>query len=325
MFTTFASQSEAARLFGEWEVVESVSDEVVVDGLSIRRAALTARHLAGGAVTGSAASAAGDPTSRAWGELIERASLVSAHRRGAPVRVAGDPLKLLTFESAFPDADLGDGRRRALSNGVALAADFDSAAERAWSELVERDALLRSWRGETKPEPLDVPTRLLPATRSYEWVARSIASPLDGPSSPRVVAVFGLPLHDRAPLLRGYAARETESEALAAALTEAIQGLAFLWDEPIPDCAPTPEPNPMFHLDHYLWPGSHRALRAWLSGSRGGGAPSTVPIAPTFVDLTPEPLRGRVAVVKAVAHGHVELAFGVGGEGCRGVSPHPIA
>jgi hypothetical protein len=30
-------------------------------------------------------------------------------------------------------------------------------------------------------------------------------------------------------------------------------------------------------------------------------------------------------VVKAVAHGHLELAFGAAGDGDRGVSPHPIA
>ncbi len=312
MDTSTASQAEATPLFGDWRLVETVADRVVHAGVELLRVGLTARRDDGAVVSGSAASTSDDPFARARFELLERAALVDAMRRGAP-RVEHDAegkrLGRELLERIFPPATDPSTCRPSLSNGVAIGPDLAWATERARLELIERDRVLRAWYGELEPEALPLPGEP-PASETYAW--RAATFPTDDEPE-HVVGVFGFPLHDEAPLLRGFAARTTEGAALGAALAEALQGLAFLWGEEIPASAPEPAPTPMFHLDHYLWPASHAVLADWLERghSRFGRAGARRRAgAPRFFDLTPGPLRRQLRVNRACREGAAALVFG---------------
>jgi hypothetical protein len=193
---------------------------------------------------------------------------------------------------------------------VASGPDLGWAKERARLELVERDRLLRAWYGELDPVAIAIDAADVPVTTSYTW--RAVTVPEAGGGGDDVVMAVGVPLRDDAPLLRGCAARVGRRPALLAALAEALQGLAFLWGEPVPDVAPTPMPTPMFHLDYYLWPGSRAALLDWLERGHGrfGRPPSRRAEAAWFVDLTPAELGGELRVVRALARGRAALVFG---------------
>ena len=112
--------------------------------------------------------------------------------------------------------------RASLSNGVAIGPDLAWATERARLELIERDRVLRAWYGELEPEALALPGEP-PASETYAW--RAATFPTDDEPE-HVVGVFGFPLRDEAPLLRGFAARTTEGPSMAIAYTRRA------WREP---------------------------------------------------------------------------------------------
>jgi hypothetical protein len=137
------------------------------------------------------------------------------------------------------------------------------------------------------------------------------------------------------PLVYGFAAATQATHALARAETEALQRLAFLWGEPLPERAPEPAPLPDYHQDYYLYPPNHAHIVRWLEGghdleareprsSRRLAGPSIYDGERTqFIDLTPEPLRGKLAVAKAISSHARRLRFGAPHARDEGV-PHPI-
>jgi hypothetical protein len=197
------------------------------------------------------------------------------------------------------------------SNGVAIGASWGEAAARAELELIERDAVLRSFYGDTVPVDLGVPAGVVPRALVDAYDVRVVS--LASQSQFSVAAVLALP-RGPSPFACGFAARASVGEAARDAGRECLQSLAFLWGEELPSVAPRAAPSPSFHQEHYLFPGSHERVREWLAGGharfRGvlraprGGAVSR------FADLTPESLRGRLTVVKALPDEHVPLAFG---------------
>jgi ribosomal protein S12 methylthiotransferase accessory factor YcaO len=134
-----------------------------------------------------------------------------------------------------------------------------------------------------------------------------------------VAGVFGFPEREDAPFLLGFAARTTPSEAVAAASAEAVQLLAFLWGEPLPDAlSMASAPTAARHLDAFQVAGVHRLVRRWLEGGHARYAPSgstrtlesSRGDALAFVDLTPPWLVGRFRVAKAVGGAELPLVFG---------------
>ena len=153
-------------------------------------------------------------------------------------------------------------------------------------------------------------------TRSYEWLAYSFPA---GPEDvfgcgTEVVGLFGFPAAEKAPLVFGYGARPSIDEALGAAVREALQQLAFLWGEPLPDRLPDPAPTPMAHLERFQLPAMHPILRRWLAGEHVGhrrGATSHLAAAQRrWVDLTPSWLTGGLRVAKALSASAIPLTFG---------------
>jgi hypothetical protein len=295
-------------------------DEVVaVDGLAVHSCGLAAAHDSGATITGAAADLLGVPVERSFFELLERSAVLGAAASRAPLPLRtqdGAPAGFVDPELVFPTTGAPALQRFSTSNGAAVQLDWRSACERARRELVERDRVLRRWYGDGRPEPLALPPTELTVTlgRHYELGAWRFTGVDAGTQDLEVVGVIGLPRDPGAPLLTGFACRSAGDQALAAALAECLQHIAFGWGEPQPGAEPPPEPTPEFHLDFYNYAPNQERLRSFLAGSHEGQGPP-LPIASdaiVFVDLTPESLVGRLAVARALNPTAVPLAFGLG-------------
>lgn len=317
------------RLDDEWRVEEIVDDEVDADGLRLKRAGITAVGPGEVTVTGSAAEFSRDPLLRAWCELLERASIFTA--TSDPARVLACRTSTGQLASSVVAGELCPPTRDpcrawSRSNGVALAREWSEACARGRLELVERDRVLRSWYGEARVEPLALAPSQLPATRSYAWRVARIPPVEAWNRDVEVAAVIAFGRKDNVPLLRGFGAARDLSGAIRRAIGECVQGLAFLTEGDIPAHRPPPAANTLFHLDFYLWPGSHDALRAWIDGGRlrrdePPPPPTYTPL--THVDLTPPWAGGRFRVAQARGGTARPLVFGT--PWLPGTLPHPIA
>jgi hypothetical protein len=274
-----------------WSQPVVMADTIAIGDVRVERTGITAQSRSGREVTGSAATVGTSPLARAWFELLERAAVIDA---------------------AVDDSDDATPRRRASrSNGVAIQRSWQAACRAACHELVERDRVLRSWLGELALEEVEV-AGLQRRFPTHEWRASLIAP---GSDDIEVAIVVGFPRSTEHPLTRGFAARTSAAAAIEAASHEAIQCLAFLWGEAVPDAAPPLAPTAMFHLDHYLYPPHHDTLRGWLDGAhlrhdvrttRPGARAATV----TFEDLAPSDWRSPLAVARATSPDALDLVFG---------------
>jgi YcaO cyclodehydratase, ATP-ad Mg2+-binding len=325
------------RLPEGWSAPESVEDVIVADGLSIRRAGVASVSPDGEEVTGSAAELessamhAGEvpPASKAWFELLERASIVEAmlasSARYELRTAAGSHVGTCSRLELFPESDDPTTWRHARSNGVAIHRDWSSACDRALWELAERDRVLASWHGHVRPELVaGAPLAVGDATRCYEWSAWAFPEERAGSFSHgiEVVGVFGFPIRPDAPLVLGFAARPDRRSALDDATREAIQLLGFLWGEPVADASTPVSPTAMGHLDFHQARERHSQLRSWLDGGHlryassdpfrgaraGDGAIGSESV--VFADLTPAWLGGGMRVAKAVCGAARPLVFG---------------
>jgi hypothetical protein len=290
-------------------------------------------------VTGSAAELGAAPLVRAYFELIERASLISAGRdvdRELTVKdIRGRTIGCAPCTRVFPRSS-DPARRFARSNGVAAGTRWSAACRAARWELLERDRVLRSWYGETRPRILSLPAwPWLQALETYcHWQAYAFA---EDSRSDRgtAVGVFAFPRSPAQALSYGFAADASSTGAMAKAAAECLQRLGFLWGEAIPTVEPEFAPTAEYHQEFYLQPGMHHRVRDWLAGSHVE-TPCRIrertenPRVPEFVDLTPECLWGKLFVAKALPCREVDLIFGCGHPAVDGPMPlsfqvHPIA
>jgi hypothetical protein len=304
------------RLPDGWSRPARLNDFVLAAGIRIHRSGVAATSPTGEEVCGAAADRTRAATDRAWYELAERVCVVEAssapRRRRKLYSAEGDVVGAIN--DAFPQSPSPRRWIPSRSNGVALHVDWPRACRRAYWELAERDRVLRSWMGEIVPRPIEVP---MPSTsrRRYEWVAFSF--PADGLSFSEgleVVGVFAFPRKGRIPLAMGFAARPVLALALAAATTEALQQLAFLWGVRVGGPVDESLVNPDLHLDTYQTRAAHSRLRAWLDGEHRGYARARGrlrrPEPVRFVDLTGAWLGGKARVAKAICRDAVQLEFG---------------
>jgi len=306
-----------------WTLSERVDDTVDADGLSIRRVGLCATSEHGQAI-GSAADVLEDPADRARFELLERIAIAEAVR-SSPERVfrarssTGDDLGTVRFEDVFRPSHAPDRWAYARSNGVSLNTGWSQACAGATRELVERDRVMRAWLGETVPVRMDhrAGSSILAGARSYDW-RTYVFPPPEGPAiggDLEVVGVFGFPRVEGRPLVSGYGARVHRDEAVLTAQKEALQLLAFLWGEPLPDRAPDPLPAPMTHLETYQMRDRHPVLRRWLDeGHAAHYRPLLVADADRsfrFADLTPPWQEAQLRVARALCPAAIPLIVGL--------------
>jgi hypothetical protein len=315
-------------------VSELFVQRVVIGTLELFMAGLVANADGGASVTGAAADQLGFPIDRAYFELLERMSIFCARAAAVPLAVrdrAGKPQGERSLGGVFPRDARPDVLRSSLSNGVALHGSWSTACEAALCELVERDRLLRSFAGEVVPKRLSsAEPRLASALQPHYELEAYTFDPRRTGLRHRTAGVFFQPREAVAPLVFGFAAAHDLDAALAGATREALQRLAFLWGEALPEAPPPAAPTPDFHQEFYLYPPHRTVLRAWLAGRRrkhaelprcGFDGERT-----SFVDLTPPALRASGLVV-AKASSPKAQALRFGGPSGRALRsrPHPIA
>jgi hypothetical protein len=327
-------------LMNGWEAPTLFQETTSVVGLRIHLVGLAARATGSEMAIGSAGALECAPLARAYFELLERASIVTSMRdRTASVVLKdaqGAARSNITVAELFPESTAPEIWSYSRSNGVAIASNWKDACDRALWELIERDRVLRSWYGAILPEKIDFPPGFLPADLSETYDVEAFSFGAASGLDVHVVAVFGFPHVDGAPLIGGLGARPTAEGALEAAWGECLQRLGFLWGEDLPSDEPAFATTPDFHQESFLWPGKHGTLRAWLSGahSRFEGCLkeplSTARGSRLFADLTPAELEGRVVVAKAIAQSEIPLTFGCGHPLLERAPPeelrvHPVA
>lgn len=299
--------STLTSLLPEAWTTQAFEDVIEIGSVRVARVGLAAVGSDGVEVTGAAAELGTPPNARASYELVERIATLEAE--------ASDPART-------PVSGDAPSSRPSRSNGVALHDSLEAACERARGELAERHLVLRAWYGDTVPQRLPVDLGDTPFAVVEGYDVRAFRFPDDGSSAVtenlRVVGVFALPRRPELPLAMGFAARPDEADALAAALREAVQCLAFLWGEELPREAPPIGPTAMHHLEYWQYGDRHAQLEAWLDGAHARWAgsldralPRSAPDAPIeFADLTPSWARD-VFVVRARCASAIPLIFGV--------------
>jgi hypothetical protein len=254
---------------------------------------------------------------RAYFELIERTSILEAQESS----------------QIFFNEDLSAPWSYSRSNGVATHVDINEAKHSATFEILERDAILRSWYSKTRP--LQVTFSELgmePPDPSHEVDIRIVRFP----QTCIVLGVFGFPKKDKLPLFFGFAAGNNLKEVFQHAWDEAMQRLIFTADGPFPNALPQCQSTPDYHLDYYLYPPSSQLIRDWLEGPKREGITAGPPRFDkkpsqfSFLDLTPQHLKNRLWVLKGCSEEHLPLVFGNWTPPLKeykaiDIIPHPIA
>lgn len=297
-----------------WGEVKLFQEPVAIGGLCLQSVGLAVKDKAGMGVTGSAAEEGQAPLTRAYFELLERTSIIEAGSGNTAVWLLHDldrePRQALTKETLFPKSPSPSEWNFARSNGVASQLTWEAACRSAELELIERDRVLRSWFGEIAPVRLDIPMPGLPQALQphYELEAYGFAG-----AGPSVVALFGFPKDPSTPRACGFGCAPDPKMALAAATRECLQGLSFLWGEPLTSSLPEFSPTPDYHQDTHLSPAGIARVRAWLAGGHlkfAGGGKQPSPQETLFGDITPKHLQGLLVVAKAYNPSYVPLTFG---------------
>jgi len=298
-----------------WAKPDVFTDALTLGKLSLQLAGLSVTAPSGEIVTGSAADRDELPLERAFMELVERVAVVEANARVAPLiamdRSTGVAVEL-PHERVFPTSNWPEQWIYSRSNGVGLHVTPALAEAAAGLELLERDAVLRAWRGQTLPVLAPAPGLAADLGEHYEFQAFMFPQP--GVPDCQVAGVFGWPLSDQAPVVFGFGAAYSDQDgALARAQREALQRLAFLWGEPIDDSPPF-VPSAAYHQECYLHRRSAERLGRWLAGGHrrlvGASTKQTKHYKLLFADLTPTHLIGKLAVVRAVSDQCDLLTFG---------------
>ena len=320
----------------QWEQPSVIRHVADIGGTQIHLAGLSTLDRAGQCICGSAGQLAGSPLPRAYYELVERTAIIEAIGRAQQEFEVqdgeGEVVGKAPSAEVFPRSSDEESWRYARSNGVAVGVDWQDATHRAALELIERDRVLRSWYGEIMPLRLEISSSPVPRSldRHYNFETYVFPGEVECGDTANVVGIFGFPLQESAPLVFGLGARYQLHEALAAAACECLQRLGFLWGEAIPDVLPTFAPTPDFHQEFYLHRPNQARLLAWLRGNHvkfAGilGAGPREPGAPFFVDLTPDALRSRLVIAKALPANKLALTFGRGHPRLKCAPPEMLA
>lgn len=325
--------SASLQLPNGYSVEDPLFEAAQVGKLKIHLVGLCAQGSEGASSIGSAACLDGFPVDRAYFELVERLSIQAAQStaRFAIRDRNGRLIEHKRRSSIFPRNPLPQKVRRSLSNGIALHDSWPKACAAALNELIERDRVLRSFRGQLPVSPLPALDRAV--ERGLEGLYR-MEEYRFGPDDARlkhvVSGTFFFPLNPKHPLAYGFGTGSDSRSAQTASTREALQRLGFLWGERIPKAMPRSNPSPLFHQEFYLYPRNHALLRTWLTGAGAGrGIKPELPFDGQgdvdYSDLTPESLKGLVAVSQARTRKAAILYFGASDKSRHRHPPHPIA
>lgn len=232
----------------EWSLQLALFEKEEILGETFSLCAYEATHPVLGVAHGSSASRHRDPIAYAKYEMLERMTIVAQPKPHVP------------------------GLSR--SNGVAFHDDLVRAQESALMELIERDALLRSWcdGGALRFDYKAIGDWVLsfkdPALweKNFCFVVARVEAAVPGYN---VAFACGFPRHEEVPIFYGFAcAKGSQYDANQKAIAEAEQRLAFLWGQDLPKELPEESATPDFHQEYFLYPGSHKHIMKWLIRGR---------------------------------------------------------
>jgi len=314
--TVIRSLFDLYPLSSRWSLPEIHEEIIEVGNLKIFSVGIVTEHESGRQIVGSAAQVHAFPWARAYFELLERTSIIEAELSAICafdlVTESGIPFRSLAKdELCLPDPSPAEWRY-SKSNGVAAHTDWNHACSSARWELIERDRILRSWRGEILPRKIALSEKHIPQALEeyYEFFAYKFSDTLLNDS---VVGVFALSRSKCLGPIYGFGARDELSSALDVASSECLQRLSFLWGE-LPSETVEFSPTAEYHQEYYLQPQSAEAIHEWLCGEHVKFCSSLQrsqglhPI--LFAEMTPGHLKGKLYVAKAVCPDMLPLIFG---------------
>lgn len=343
--SAIAKLREEFPLSGRWQAVDIFTDVVSLGAGQVPVVGLASQDGQGRVATGSSAGPWSVSIRKAFFELLERSAILDAEAGQESYAVKdmrGNPLGMLDAARVWPSSPQPHNWRYAKSNGVAAHDSWTAACRAAAMELVERDRVLRSWRGDCGCVDVYMERSQLPFGDCKEidisiyeigpQFPKRIGTPhhvADDLQTAKVCVMVGRSLAPGWPMVISYGAGVDRDEAMRRAAGEFVQRAALLHGCEIiaaPEFAPTPD----FHQEYFLNPARWPLLSAWL----GQNAPLVNPDPITdlaFVDLTPAHLAGKVAIVKAISNTALPLIFGRWPVEVLGTLPaaeriwHPIA
>jgi len=285
-------------LSSDWSELELFNDEVMIGELSLEMIGFSTQKNEKMMVTGS--SAACTPFNenlleRAYFELLERSVVI---------------------EKTF-DYKNGETFCYSKSNGVAIHTDFELAKKAAQNELIERDAILRSWFLNQSPLRVlnlspEIQILVKKLGEYYDFEFYTFNSSLSFATNSFVTASFAFPKKDNINFCYGLSCRGSLEESLKKSFAENLQTLAFLWGEGF-DEVPLFSPSPSYHQHYFSTKNGLKLIRDWLY-KKNVQSQKSVQIIPdfTFEDLTPEHLKGKAYVIRATEKNAIPLIFGKG-------------
>ncbi|SMF73214.1 YcaO-like family protein [Pseudobacteriovorax antillogorgiicola] len=248
-----------------WEIEPVFSQVITIEKLNIDAYGVIGRHSLYGEAYGSSADIGiGIGVDKAWYEFLERACTLE---RIYPDKLEQEASKC---RNSGLFCDQYEGAVLSKSNGVAIHKTIEEAQYAAALELIERHSILESWCGNAPP-PKRVERNLTygpEISKTYNHSIYSFASMNhDSIGSIDVAMVVLTPLRKESPFCYGFGAGGDLDQAITKAESEALQRLAFLWEEDIPQTSPTNiEASASFHQEFYLCPENWTHFEAWLKG-----------------------------------------------------------
>ena len=246
---------------------------------------------------------------KSWYEFYERYILVSKKNNPEKFYNLVNKKKEYTgtIENTLCFLDSKNSHWRfAISNGVAAGKNFRNASINAENELIERDAILRSWYGQYSPTLLKTTAFHSPASgykllSYYEVPSASVK---------HKVIIACAQKSEENPLICGFGCATDLNTAKQKALSECIQRLCFLNEyldgfSEIPKEMPVNSPE--YHQEFYLTKEGNKRLKQWLDCPRKKVPNLKKNNETRFIILNEDPF-----VVKAINNNYLPLIFGNG-------------
>lgn len=307
------------KYFNSWKKIDEFKDEVTVGEKLIYLAGVAWKNVEEKVATGSAASDEMLPQDRAYFELFERIiALESLQEKEFPLFDRNNSsLKKVPNHFIFPNH--GDTFKYSISNGMAFHTEASLAREKARSELIERDRVLRSWYGETKPLKIQLPLhfqqKMAPLSQLYQIEAFHF-TPLHTDAESleySVTGIFALPRNEKHPLVYGLGCHKGIEESIDHAWGECLQRMGFLINEEKITKLGEFTPTALYHQDYYLTKVGEQKIYDWLAHGNKSNLKFPKPQISQikFADITPLSLRGsNIIVYRAIEENHIPLIFG---------------
>ena len=301
----------------DWTIIEEINDTVKVGELEI----FISGHCAQNKVTnqmavGSQASATEARAEIAYYELLERISTIEYFAKSDDDFCAPWMQQYLSENT--------DEFQISKSNGISFHSDKDIAKRSATCELLERHVVLNSWYGDKAPRLLNCnPSASFEKIKScYDCHYYEIPNDCEL----FVVMITLTPLEKGKPFIFGFGAHPSLAQAIEKSENETIQRLGFLYHEEIEE-NPQFSASPFYHQEIYLGKSGQQKIQTWINGDHVNPIFDFHPTFDSFqhIDITPEWLKDKYVVVKAVGENYVPLYFGKFLAETTNYLIHPIA